>query len=505
MSEYPSHTDPVLVTGATGYVGGRLVPLLLESGYKVRACARSLAKLQARPWSKHQSIELVQADALDKRSLDKAASGCRQAYYLVHSMNPGNKDFAKMDKQAAANMVHTAQAAGLERLIFLGGLGEESPSLSRHLRSRAEVATILQQGFNKTLVLRAAMIIGSGSASFEILRYLVDRLPIMITPKWVETPSQPIAIRDVLYYLMGALELECAGTETFDIGGPEILTYRKLMEIYAQEAKLPSRLILGVPFFTPRLSSYWIHLVTPVPAYIARPLAEGLRNPVVCRDDRIKQLLPRQLLTPRSAIRLALDRIAEQQVISSWTDAGSLPHFELATPYDPGWAGGTVFSDCREVIVNTDADALWQPIAKIGGKSGWYFGNWLWNLRGFMDKLAGGPGLRGGRRSDSEIAIGDAIDFWRVVRLENGRRLLLLAEMKLPGSALLEFELSEAGNNLTRLKQTARFLPSGLLGLLYWFCIFPFHEIVFNGMLRGIAKASRGIIVEGPRKSRKWL
>lgn len=338
-------TKPVLVTVATGYVGGRLVPRLLEKGYRVRALGRSLSKLQAHPWGRHPQLELAQGDVLDLASLSQAAAGCQAAFYLVHSMIASPQDFSQKDRQAAQNMVQAAAAAGLEHIIYLGGLGESAdPHLSHHLRSRLEVAQILQSGPVPGTFLRAAMILGSGSASFEILRYLVDRLPVMLTPRWVYNPVQPIGIRNVLIYLIGCLEHEETRGQTFDIGGPEVVTYRQLFDIYAEEAGLPKRLIIPVPVLTPRLSSYWIHLVTPVPAAIARPLAEGLRNPVVCKDHRIRDIIPQELLDCRQTIRLALQRIKQQQVETCWMDAGAAAPPEWTSCGDVDYAGGTILS-----------------------------------------------------------------------------------------------------------------------------------------------------------------
>ncbi len=493
--------EPVLVTGATGYVGGRLVPRLLQAGYRVRAAGRSLDKLKSRPWATHPGIELVVANALDLDSMMGAARGCWAAYYLVHSMQPGCRDFQAADRLAAQNLVAAAETLSLERVIYLGGLGERESELSHHLKSRSEVADILRSSKVPATILRAAMIIGSGSASFEILRYLVDRLPVMITPRWVNTRCQPIAIRNVLNYLIGCLECQETAGKTFDIGGPDILSYRDLMELYQEQTGLKRRLVVGVPLFTPRLSSYWIHLVTPVPAYIAQPLAEGLRNPAVCQENAIKYLLPQELLNCQDAIRLAIDRLHQQQIESHWTDAGVIPPAEWHVPGDPHWSGGTVYEDRRRIIIHGTPEEVWQPVVRVGGRTGWYYGNWLWRLRGTLDKLSGGVGLKRGRRHESELAVGDAVDFWRVAAIAANERLLLVSEMNLPGQAVLEFRLRRVADGLTELQQNALFMPSGLAGMLYWWAVSPFHALVFDGMLRGIAQATGRQIEKGPERS----
>jgi uncharacterized protein YbjT (DUF2867 family) len=489
---------PLLVAGATGYVGSRLISRLLEAGYPVRALARAPDKLSSRPWSQHPDLQIVRGDLLDAPSLRRAVAGCRAVYYLVHSMHPGVADYAATDRTAADNLVAAAEQAGLERIIYLGGLGDEQASLSHHLRSRSEVGRILAAGPVPVTVFRAAMIIGSGSASFEILRYLVDRLPLMVTPRWVGTRCQPIGIRNVLHYLVACLDVPETIGQSFDIGCPEIVSYRQLMRLYAEEAGLRRRLIIPVPVLTPRLSSYWIHLVTPVPAAIARPLAEGLSSPVVCQETRIRALIPQSLFDCRTAIRLALERLREQQVESTWFDAGSIPPAEWSIPGDPHWAGGAVYQDARRIVIAAEPERVWQVVSRIGGSSGWYYADWLWRLRGLLDRLVGGIGLRRGRRSQDDLSVGDALDFWRVAGLNRLVSLLLVAEMKLPGQATLSFELLPAGAGRTELRQIARFLPRGLPGLMYWWLVAPFHSYVFNGMLRGIATAIRRPVLEGP-------
>lgn len=491
-------SQPVLVTGSTGYVGGRLVPQLLSSGHRVRVLGRSLSKLQSRPWAGHPLLEMARADVLDPASLKKAAQGCWAALYLVHSMSAGHKDFAEADRKAAINMSKAADEAGMEKIIYLGGLGEESDTLSKHLKSRIEVARILQSGRVPTTFLRAAMILGSGSASFEILRYLVERLPVMVTPRWVTNPVQPIAIRNVLNYLEGCLEHEETTGGTFDIGGPEVVTYRRLMEVYAEEAGLARRWIIPVPLLTPRLSSLWIHLVTPVPAHIARPLTEGLRNPVICQEDRIRSLIPQDLMSCRQTIRLALGRIRNQCVETCWTDAGQPSIPEWIHCGDASYSGGDIMESGYRIVLDAAPQEVWKPIVRIGGATGWYSADALWVLRGAVDRLVGGVGLRRGRRDPDRLLAGDAVDFFRVLEVEEPFHLHLLAEMKFPGEASLEFKLHPMKEGRTELQQLSRYVPKGLSGLLYWYTLYPFHKWVFRGMLKGIANAVGKPVIQGP-------
>ncbi len=495
-------SDPILVTGATGYVGGRLVTALLDSGYRVRAMGRSLEKIGCRPWAGHSRVELVQGDVLGLESLKKAASGCRAAYYLVHSMIAQKEKFVEADRRAAQNMVEAATTAeGLERIIYLGGLAEATHGdLSKHLKSRIEVADILQAGAVPTTDLRTPMILGSGSASFEILRYLVERLPAMTTPRWVRSLNQPIAIRNVITYLIECLAHEETIGQTYDIGGPDILTYRDLLDIYAEEAGLAKRLIIPVPVLTPTLSALWIHLISPVPTSIALPLTEGLTSDAVCTENRIQAIIPQKLLSCREAIRLALDRIKQEQVDTCWMDGGDLLEPEWAHCGDAEWAGGTIMNCGYRARINAAVENVWQPVSRIGGKTGWYFGNFLWRLRGIMDRLVGGVGLRRGRRHPTQIGVGDALDFWRVLEVEPPQRLLLVAEMKTPGEALLEFQITPLANGQVELQMLSRFLPKGLFGILYWYLLYPFHQWIFYGMLKAIAKAIDKPIVLGPER-----
>ena len=462
---------------------------------------RSLDKLGCRPWAHHPRIEIVRGDVLDRDSLRQAATGCETAYYLVHSMIAQKSKFVEADRQAARNMVAAAAAAGLKRMIYLGGLAEaKDTSLSKHLQSRIEVANILQSGPVPTTDLRAPMILGSGSASFEILRYLVERLPAMVTPRWVQSLNQPIAIRDVIAYLVGCLEHEQTVGATFDIGGPEILTYRDLLEIYAEEAGIRNRIIIAVPVLTPTLSAYWIRFISPVPTSIALPLTEGLTSDAVCTENRIQRIISRKLLSCREAIRLALDRLKQEQVDTCWMDAGELIEPEWAHCGDAEWAGGTIMNCGYRAQIKSEVEEIWRSISKIGGQSGWYYLNILWRLRGVMDRLAGGVGLRRGRRHPTDLMVGDALDFWRVLEVEPPRRLLLLAEMKTPGEAMLEFQITPLGDNQSELQMLSRFLPKGLGGILYWYVLYPFHEWIFYGMLKSIARSIGKPIVAGPQR-----
>jgi uncharacterized protein YbjT (DUF2867 family) len=473
---------------------------LLDLGYQVVAISRSLQKLRGRSWARHPSVRLQAADVTEPVGLALALQGCQQAFYLVHSMDPSNQDFASTDRKAAHCFAQVAAQVGLEHVIYLGGLGHQGADLSQHLRSRAEVGAILQDGRTPVTTLRAAMIIGSGSASFEMLRYLVDRLPMMITPGWVRTVSQPIAIRNVLNYLIGSLTCAEVRGHTFDIGGPDVLSYRELMNLYAEAAGLSRRVILAVPVFSPHLSAYWVSLITPVPASLARPLVEGLKNPAICRENEIRRLIPQELLTCQRAITLALRNSLQHDVETHWSDAGYLPPEETTYPGDTDWSGGTVYSDRRSIVVRGSQSELWRHIVRIGGQTGWYYGAALWRLRGIMDSLMGGPGNQRGRRDPDEVLAGDALDFWRVLAVQPNRRLRLLAEMKVPGVAILDFQLAAESEGHTRLVQTAWFVPRGLLGILYWWAVTPLHNFVFTGMLNGIARAARVQVLQGPEK-----
>lgn len=481
----------ILVTGATGYIGGRLVPRLLDAGYSVRCFARSPRKLDARSWSRHPRVEVVQGDASDAESVARALEGCEAAYYLIHSMETAGDAYRERDRRLAEIFASAAQRAGVERILYLGGLGETGEHLSEHLTSRREVEAALLSSTVPVTVLRAAMIIGSGSASFEILRYLVERLPVMVTPRWVSTESQPIAVENVLEYLVSCLEVPETTGRTLDIGGEDIMTYREIMQVMAASLGLRRRVILPVPVLTPRLSSLWIHLVTPLSHRIAQPLAEGLRNRVVCRNDDAARLMPQRLFTIREAIDAALGQLESHDVETAWSDAGPIPG-------DPDWAGGKVFVDERVMRVEAPASCVYRAVCRIGGGQGYYSADWLWRLRGHMDRMVGGPGLRRGRRDPENVSYGESLDFWRVTDIQRDRSLELRAEMKLPGEALLSFEIEPDSQTpgVCNLVQTARFKPKGLIGLAYWYAVVPLHGIVFSGMLSGIRRTAEVFAAE---------
>ncbi|MFZ4508793.1 MAG: SDR family oxidoreductase [Fimbriimonas sp.] len=473
----------VVVTGVTGYVGGRLVPALLEHGHDVRCLVRNPRKLDDRHWRSDPKVDIVADDVTDVDRLAAKLSGYEVAYYLIHSMQASGDKYAEEDRRLADTFSKSAKIAGIQRIIYLGGLGEMGPNLSEHLSSRREIEQLLAKDGVSVTTLRAAMIIGSGSASFEILRYLVERLPIMVTPRWVKTESQPVAISDVLYWLVKCLDVAETKGQTLEIGGKDVVQYRELMRIMAEELKLSKRIIIPLPVLTPGLSSGWIGLVTPVSYRIARPLAEGLRNRVVVTNDLTQKLMPHEAMGVREAIHKALVRVREDKVITSWSAAGPVPG-------DPEWAGGTVFKDQRTIDIAAGKGSVFRAVCRVGGGHGWYSGDILWQIRGWLDKLVGGPGLRRGRRHTEQVGYGEALDFWRVIGIEKEKRLTLLAEMKLPGTATLDFSLESTAEGATRLTMTARFRPKGFSGLLYWYLVVPFHNIVFGGMLKGIRRAA---------------
>jgi uncharacterized protein YbjT (DUF2867 family) len=483
-----------LVTGATGYIGGRLVPELLAAGYVVRCMARDPGKLGSRPWS--DRIEIARADVADEAAVLRALADVDVAYYLIHSLGTG-ASFEQRDRAAAASFARAAASAGVSRIVYLGGIvSGQASELSPHLRSRGEVGDILLGSGVPTAALQAAVIIGSGSASFEMLRYLTERLPAMITPKWVETLVQPIAVRDVLRYLAGCATLPPGVSRRFDIGGPDVLTYAQLMRRYSDVAGLRPRLLVPVPLLTPRLSSLWVGLVTPVPAGLARPLVESLRNEVVCAEHDIAGYVsdpPGGLLTPDRAIALALRHTRAGEVSTRWSSAATPGAPSDPLPSDPSWAGGSLYVDERHSVVRAATAPLWQVIEGIGGETGWYSFPAAWAVRGLLDRLSGGVGLRRGRRDPRHLLVGDALDFWRVEAITPGKLLRLRAEMKLPGLAWLELSAGQDRGGQTIYRQRAIFQPRGLAGHAYWRSISPFHGIVFGGMLRNITAAAERV------------
>ncbi|MEU9916680.1 SDR family oxidoreductase [Streptomyces sp. NPDC051001] len=482
-----------LVTGATGYIGGRLVPELLTEGHRVRCLARSPGKLRDHPWA--GETEVVRGDVLDSAAVAEAMRGIDVAYYLVHALGTG-AGFEETDRRAARMFGEQARAAGVRRIVYLGGLtpkGVPERELSPHLRSRAEVGRILLASGVPTTVLRAAVVIGSGSASFEMLRYLTERLPVMVTPSWVRTRIQPVAVRDVLRALVGSARMPAEVNRAFDIGGPDVLTYREMMTGYAAVAELPRRIILPVPVLTPGLSSHWVGLVTPVPAAIARPLAESLRHEVVCHEHDIARYVPDPPGHPLgfdAAVRLALQRVRDAQVVTRWSSASFPGAPSDPLPTDPAWAGGSLYTDVRELPVDASRPDLWRVIEGIGGDNGWYSFPLAWAVRGRLDRLVGGVGLRRGRRDAARLRVGDSLDFWRVEEIEPGRLLRLRAEMRLPGLAWLEMCAETDDDGRTRYRQRALFHPRGLLGHAYWWSVSPFHAAVFGGMARNIARTA---------------
>jgi uncharacterized protein YbjT (DUF2867 family) len=478
-----------LVTGATGYVGGRLVPELLANGYRVRVLVRHPERLRDVPW--HDGVEIAVGDAADAEALASALADVDVAYYLIHAIGTG-PDFDRTEMTMASTFATAAREAGIGRIVYLGGIAHDE-NLSEHLRSRAEVGDILLASGVPTAALGAATIIGSGSLSFEMMRYLTERLPVMITPRWVRTRIQPIAIRDVLRYLVGCAELPPEVNRTFDIGGPDVLTYEQMMQRFAAVSGLTRRRILPVNLLQPELSARWVGLVTPVPSTIARPLVASLRNEVVCQEDDIRQYVPDPpggLLGFDASVRLALKRVKDAEVATRWSDAYMPGAPSDPMPTDPDWAGGSLFTDDRSTTVDASPEALWEVVESIGGDNGWYSLKWAWEIRGGFDRAIGGPGLRRGRRHPRELQVGEACDFWRVEEVVPGSLLRLRAEMKVPGLAWLEFHVAPAEGGRSTLRQRATFFPHGLAGQAYWYAVVPFHGAVFPTMLRRISAAA---------------
>ncbi|MCD5345017.1 SDR family oxidoreductase [Agromyces sp. S2-1-8] len=473
--------ERVLVLGSTGYIGGRLVPRLLAAGYGVRVLVRSPERLAAFAWG--SDVDVVVGDARDADVVGRAMQDVDVVWYLIHSMTSGRR-FADLDRRVALVASRAARHANVRRIVYLGGLHPPGAELSDHLRSRVEVGEILLGSGVPTVALQAGVVIGSGSASFEMIRHLTEVLPYMPAPRWVRNFIQPIAVRDVLYYLLAAAHLPAVVNRTLDIGGPDVWRYGQMMNGYAIEAGLPQRGIAALPVLTPSLASHWVDLVTPIPRALARPLVESLQNDCVMQNHDIDALIPPPPggLTPyREAVSLALGRVENDEVETSWLDAKVPEAPSDPLPSDPDWAGRTVYTDDRSRETSASVAALWSVIAGIGGENGWYSTPLLWSLRGWADRLVGGVGLARGRRSRTRVAVGDAIDFWRVEACEEERLLRLRAEMKLPGRAWLELRCEPNGGG-SRYTQRAVYFPKGLTGRLYWWAILPFHGIIFAGM-----------------------
>jgi uncharacterized protein YbjT (DUF2867 family) len=479
--EHSRRSGLILVTGGTGYIGGRLLKALEAGRRPVRCLARRPDFLQARVGP---GTEVVAGDCLDRSTLRSAMAGVHTAYYLVHSMGSAGK-FEEQDRIAAQNFAEAARESGVQRIIYLGGLGEVSPSLSSHLRRRQEVGQLLRQSGLPVIEFRASIVIGSGSLSFEMIRALVQRLPVMICPRWVSVKAQPIAIEDVVEYLAQALDLPLDGNRVFEIGGADQVSYGDIMREYAKQSGL-RRVMISVPVLTPRLSSLWLGLVTPIYARVGRKLIDSLRNPTLVKNPSALETFPIRPRGLREAIERASRNEDQEFAESRWSDALS-----SAGPQH-SWGGvrlGTRIVDSRTAEVSAPPQLAFQPIRRIGGSNGWYFANLLWRIRGVLDLLVGGVGLRRGRRDPEDLTVGDTLDFWRVEAFEPDRRLRLQAEMKLPGRAWLEFEVvGDSPRSIIR--QTAVFDPRGLSGLVYWYALYPIHRWIFSGMLRRIAAAS---------------
>lgn len=477
-----SNRQVILVTGATGYIGGRLVPRLLEMGHSVRCLVRDPARLQGRPW--HDDVEIVSGDVLQPASLAPAMQGATAAYYLVHSLGAGS-GFQERDIMAARNFAAASRDAGIQRIIYLGGLAEASAGLSEHLRSRQQTGDALRTAGVPVTEFRAGVIVGSGSVSFEMIRYLAERVPVMICPRWVYTRTQPISIRDVLEYLTAALAVPQSTGRIIEIGGAEVVTYGEMMMTYAEVRGL-RRWMIPVPVLTPRLSSYWVNLVTPIPAAIARPLIEGLRNESVVHDPSAQQLFPDiKPVDYRTSVERALARLQASKVETAWSDALSTSRDEA--PVTLKTQEGMIV-ERRQCVVPASPAKVYKVFTGLGGARGWFYMNWAWRLRGFVDRLIGGVGLRRGRRDPDELRVGDALDFWRVEAVEPDHLLRLRAEMKVPGLAWLQYQVTPRDDGQSLLTQTAFFAPKGLSGWLYWYGLYPFHSRIFSGLIKRIAQ-----------------
>lgn len=480
----------VLITGATGYVGGRLAPRMLEAGHTVRVAVRSPGKLRSVPWQ--DRVEVSETDLGDLEGMTAACRDVHTLYYLVHSMG-GSRQFEEQEAEMARTVAQAAERAGVRRIVYLSGLHPEGVELSQHMRSRVRVGQILLDGAVPAVVLQAGVVIGSGSASFEMIRHLGDTLPVMPAPSWVTNHIEPIAVRDVLHYLVSAMDLPEGLNRTFDIGSGDVMTYAEAMRRYARVAGLRRRIVFHLPLPAPRLSGFWVGMVTPIPLALAVPLVQSLQHDAVADEHDIDDYLPRPPEGPagyRRAVALALKRIEDNNVETTWdVHCSSSEAAADPLPSDPDWAGRTVFVDERSRTGRARPEQVWRTIESIGGRNGWYSLPLAWQLRGLMDKLVGGAGLNRGRRDSTDLQVGEYVDWWRVEDMEEGRKLLLHAEMRTPGRAWLELSVEPEGTG-SRYRQRAIFFPRGLPGKLYWWTVWPFHGLIFPSMARNILAAA---------------
>ncbi len=471
----------ILLTGATGYIAQRLLPVLLENGHIVVCCVRDRYRFNIKKYAT-PNVSVIEADFLNEESLRNIPNDIDLAYYLIHSMSTDSGDFGRMEEICATNFKNRIEETNAKQVIYLSGISN-ADELSKHLSSRKNVELILSSSKYALTILKAGIIVGSGSASFEIIRDLVEKLPIMITPRWLKTRCQPIAIRNVVEFLVGVIGKPETYNHSFDIGGPDILSYKEMLLRFAKIRGL-KRSIIIVPFMTPKISSYWLYFITATSFALAKNLVNSMKIEVTCKPNNLAMLLGIKLIDYDTSIKLAFDKIEQNQVLSSWKDAQTSDKFSKGFSTFMEVPVNGCYKDIRSLRLENPAFSL-EKIWAIGGKTGWYYGNWLWEIRGILDQLAGGVGMRRGRKSDNEITTGDALDFWRVVLADkNEKRLLLFAEMKLPGEAWLEFKIDEH----QILTQTATFRPLGLLGRLYWYAVLPFHGLIFRGMIKNLAK-----------------
>ncbi len=477
----------ILLTGATGYIGKRLLPELLKQGHEVICCVRNKKRFPSEGIYTDPRISLFEIDFLEEPPSSDVIKDIDAAYYLIHSMSSGNDDFEELEKRSALNFVELVKGTKIQQIIYLTGITNEE-HLSKHLASRKQVEEVLDRSEAPLTAVKAGIIIGSGSASFEIMRDLVEKLPIMIAPKWLNTKSQPIAIRNVLKYLSGVLLLKETFGKAYDIGGPDVLTYKQMLHQFAEVRGLKRR-IITVPVMTPRLSSYWLYFVTSTSYKLAVNLVDSMKVEVVAANNDLEKILGIEPIPYKEAVKMAFQKIEQNNVISSWKDSLASSYADNSLLENIHVPAHGVFTDKREKEIKGDPNQVFKNILAVGGEKGWYYGNWMWKVRGFMDQVVGGVGLRRGRTNPDTVNTGDSLDFWRVLAADKeNKRLLLYAEMKLPGEAWLEFRITKKDDGKNYLQQTATFRPRGVSGRAYWYSVLPFHSFVFNGMAENIIK-----------------